>query len=84
MGAVGEDEPTVVFLTRGEDTPSPNIPVWGFVPIPVSVNDERIVKIDGTLWRARVAVLRTRQAHSPDGCQFVDFELLRPEPPKEP
>jgi hypothetical protein len=77
-------EPIVVFLTRGKDTASVNIPVWGVVPHRMSVDEEWVVKIDGTLWRARVAALRLKAgatAHFPEGCQFVDFKLLRLEPP---
>jgi hypothetical protein len=83
MGAARE-EPIVVFLTRGKDTASVNAPVWGVVPHQMRVDEEWVVKIDGTLWRARVAALRLKAestAHFPEGCQLVDFKLLRRKPP---
>jgi hypothetical protein len=48
------------------------------------VDEVWVVKIDGTLWRASVAALRLKAestAHFPEGCQLVDFKLLRLEPP---
>jgi hypothetical protein len=48
------------------------------------VDGEWVVKIDGTLWRARVAALRLKAestAQFPEGCHLVDFKLLRREPP---
>jgi len=82
MGA--NREPIVVFLTRDKDTASVNTPVWGVVPHRMGVNEEWVVKIDGTLWQARVAALRLKAGatrHFPEGCQLVDFKLLRLEPP---
>ena len=82
MGAIRE--PIVVFLTRGKDTASVNTPVWGVVPHQMRVDEVWVVKIDGTLWRASVAALRLKAestAHFPEGCQLVDFKLLRLEPP---
>lgn len=82
MGATRE--PIVVFLTRGKDTVSVNTPVWGVVPHRMRVDEEWVVKIDGTLWRGRVAALRQKAgatAHFPEGCQLVDFKLLRLELP---
>jgi hypothetical protein len=53
-------------------------------PHRMRVDEEWVVKIDGTLWRARVAALRLKAGatpHFPEGCQLVDFKLLRLEPP---